>query len=62
MRMLQTHAPVLFSVIVFIFMRFRPVHAYTICLLFRFHPLSRAFSNRYVLDENAQRIGVDGRP
>ena len=29
---------------------------------FSFDPLSRAFSNRYVFDENAQRISVDGRP
>ena len=28
---------------------------------FRFDPLSRAFSNRCVFDENAQRISVDGR-
>ena len=60
--MLQTQEPVIFSVIVFIFMRFRPFHAYTICLRFRFDPLSRAFSKRQVLDENAQHIGEDGRP
>ena len=29
---------------------------------FRFDPPSRAFSNRCVFDENAQRIAVDGRP
>ena len=29
---------------------------------FRFDPLSRAFSNRCVFDENTQRISVDGRP
>ena len=29
---------------------------------FRFDPLSRAFSNRCVFDENAQRISVDVRP
>ena len=29
---------------------------------FRFDPLSRAFSNRCVFDENAQRVSVDGRP
>ena len=28
---------------------------------FPFDPLSRAFSNRCVLDEQAQRISVDGR-
>ena len=32
------------------------------CMHFRFDPLSRAFSNRCVFDENAQRISVDGRP
>ena len=31
-------------------------------LLIRFDPLSRAFSNRCVLDEQVQRISVDGRP
>ena len=47
--MLQTHAPSIFSVIVFILMRFRPfstVHIKTIYVRFRFDPLSRAFSNR----------------
>ena len=34
----------------------------TICMRFRFDPLSRAFSNRCVFNENAQRISVDGRP
>ena len=29
---------------------------------FRFDPLSRAFSNGCVFDENARRISVDGRP
>ena len=29
---------------------------------FRFDPPSRAFSNRCVFDENAQRVAVDGRP
>ena len=29
---------------------------------FGFGPLSRAFSDRCVLDENATRISVDGRP
>ena len=29
-----------------------------ICLRFRFDPLTRAFSNRYVFDENAQRKGA----
>ena len=34
----------------------------TICMRFRFHPLLTAFPNRYVFDESAQRISVDGRP
>ena len=38
------------------------VHTNTICMRFCFDPLSRAFSNRCVLNENAQRISVDGRP
>ena len=41
MRMLPTHAPAIFSVIVFVLMRFRPfltVHTYTTCI--RFGPLS----------------------
>ena len=29
---------------------------------FRFDRLSRGFSNRCVLDEQVQRISVDGRP
>ena len=29
---------------------------------FGFDPLSRGFSNRCVLDEQVQRISVDGRP
>ena len=65
MRMLQTHAPALFSV-VFILMRFRPfstvhMHLYYMYALLNFDPLSRAFSNRYVFDENAQCIIVDRR-
>ena len=76
-RMLQTDAPAIFWVIVFILMRLRPfpflsttiryvIDAYErdnlICMHFRFDPLSRAFSNRCVFDENAQRVSVDGRP
>ena len=29
---------------------------------FRFDPLSRGFSNRCVLDEQVQRVSVDGGP
>ena len=65
MHMLQTHALTIFSVIVLILIsvrRFLIVRIDTICVRFRFDPLSRAFSNRCVLDENAQGIRVDGRP
>ena len=65
MRMLQTHALTIFSVIVFILMSFRrfsTVRTDTICMCFRFDPLSRVFSNRCVFDENAQRVSVVGRP
>ena len=61
MHMLQTHAPAILPVIVFILMLFPP-STNTICMRFRFDPLSRAFSNRCVFNENAQRISVDGRP
>ena len=63
--MLQTYAPVIFSVTVFILMRFRSfstVYTDTICMRFRFDHLSRAFSSRCVFDVNAPRISVDGRP
>ena len=65
MRMLQTHALTIFSVIVFILMSFRrfsTVRTDTICMRFRFDPLSGVFSNRCVFDEKAQRISVDGKP
>ena len=63
--MLQTHALAMFSVTVFVLMRFRPfltVRTNTICMRFRFDPLSRAFSDRCLFDENTPRISVDGRP
>ena len=73
MRMQQTHAPAIFSVIVFIlfvcfffFYRFRPSeiirYVYTNKMHFCFDPLARAFSNRCDSDENSQRISVDRRP
>ena len=37
------------------------VHTNPICVHFRLDPLSRAFSDRCVFNENAQRISVDGR-
>ena len=45
-----------------VFRPFSTVHTNTISMSFRFDPLSRAFSNRCVSDENAQHISVDGRP
>ena len=66
--MLQTDAfaifQAIFPFIVFILMRFQPsstVHIDMMYNRFRFDPLSRAFSNRWVFDEYAQRISVDGR-
>ena len=64
LRMLQTDAFAIFPFTVFILMRFQPsstVHIDMMYNRFRFDPLSRAFSNRWVFDENAQRISVDGR-
>ena len=58
MRMLKTHAPAIFSVID----AFSTVHTNKICMRLHFDPLSRACSNRYVFDQNHQRIGVDRRP
>ena len=66
--MLQTDAfaifQAIFPFIVFILMRFQPsstVHIDMMYNRFRFDPLSRAFSNRWVFDEYAQRVSVDGR-
>ena len=46
----------------FYFDAFSTVHTKRIYVRFRFDPLSKAFSNRCVFDENARRISVDGRP
>ena len=54
MSMLKTHAPAIFSVID----AFSTVHTNKICMRLRFDPLSRAFSNRCVFDQNPQRIGA----
>ena len=52
-----------YDVIVFILMRFRPSTLIRYVIMrFRFDPHARAFSNRCVFDENAQRISVDGKP
>ena len=52
-----------YDVIVFTLMRFRPSTLIRyVSVRFRFDPPSRAFSNRCVFDENAQRISVDGKP
>lgn len=40
---------------------FSIVHTTTICMSFRFRPLSNAFLDRCVFDQNAQRSSVDGR-
>lgn len=40
---------------------FSIVHTIAICMSFRFRPLSNAFLDRCVFDENAQRSSVDGR-
>ena len=66
MHMLQTHAPVMFLVVIFILMHFRPfstIHTYKICMHFHFEPLSRVFSNLWVFNENTQGaiISVDRR-
>ena len=46
----------------FISVRFRLSTLMLICMHFNLYPLSRAFSNRCVFDENAQRFSVDRRP
>ena len=64
LRMLQTDAFAIFPFTVFILMRFQPsstVHIDMMYNRFRFDPLSRAFSNRWVFDEYAQHVSVDGR-
>ena len=67
MHMLQTQKALMFLGIVFVLMRFQPFStrtgggstpANTIRRCFRFYRLSRAFSNRCVLEENAQRVSV----
>ena len=50
------------DVSVFISMRFRLSTLVLICMRFHLYPLSRAFSNRCVFDENAQRFSVDRTP
>lgn len=65
--MLQTHASAIFSVLAFIltgFRQFSTAHTNKICMHFRFDILSKAFSDRCLYDEDAQRITIslDGRP
>ena len=57
MSMLKTHAPAIFSVND----TFSTVHTNKIRIRLRFDPLSRAFSNRCVFDQNPQRIGACGQ-
>ena len=55
----------IWGVIFFISIRFQPfltVHTNTMCMRFRFDQLPRAFWNLCVVDENAQRTSVNGRP
>ena len=47
---------------VFISMRFQLYTLVRICMRFHLYPLSKAFSNRCVFDENAQRFSVDKSP
>ena len=62
MRMLQTHAPAIFSVTVFIVMRFRPsTRRRYVCVLVLTHFQER-FQIGPFFNENAQRISVNGRP
>ena len=69
MHMLQTQKALMFLGIVFVLMHCQPFStrtgggggstpANTIRGRFRFYRLSRAFSNRCVLEENAQRVSV----
>lgn len=48
----------------FHFNGFPTAHTNKVCMRFRFDILSKAFSNRCLYDENAQRITIslDGRP
>ena len=55
MRMLQTRACDIFGHL-FHLDAFSIVHTVMICMCFRFDPFSRAFSDRCVFDENAQRV------
>ena len=61
MRMLNTRAGDIFGHRLH-FDAFSTIHTETIDMRSRFDPLSRAFSNRCVSDENAQRNSVDRRP
>ena len=62
-RVLQRHAPAIFSVIVFILMRLQPsTRTRYDRMRFLFYSLLRASSNRCVFVENGQPVGVDGRP
>ena len=62
-RMLQTHAPATFSVIVFILRCFRlSTLIRDECVFFLIQFQERYFSNRCCFAENAQRISVDEGP
>ena len=58
MRILQTHAPAIFLVIIFILLRFRPSRLIRyVCVFVLIH-----FQKRFQIDESAQHISVDVRP
>ena len=59
----QRYAPAIFSVMVFILMRFQPsTRTRYDRMRVLFYSLLRAFLNRCVFVENGQRISVDGKP
>ena len=61
MCILQTQTPMTDIFVHFHSDAFSIVHTITICMSFRFRPLSNAFLDRRVFDQNAQRSSVDGR-
>ena len=61
MCILQTQTPMTDIFVHFHSDAFSIVHTITICMSFRFRPLSNAFLDRCVFDQIAQRSSVDGR-
>ena len=63
MRTLQTHAPVIFSVIIFFLTCFRLSRRIRhVCVLVLIHFQQRFQIDAFFFYENARRISVDGRP